>query len=185
MVYSRLTIYLWIKWTSNEYLYIWIKWTSNFYKQVTFLRGVVECILTILSQCQKETYKLKMFRRNAQAVFMQPIVILLLVILQLVVQSIVSDAGVFLRRRKLRVCIRIPVATIYDAQHREILVSRNSGTRKKNDRGGGGGRILRLPSCPLWLSPTLRCFSHWRLREQKIWALKETAWECKFWFVLV
>ena len=42
----------------------------------------------------------------------------------------------------------IPVATIYDAQHREILVSRNSGTRKKNDRGGGG-RILRLPSCPL------------------------------------
>ena len=68
---------------------------------------------------------------------MQPIVILLLVILQLVVQSIVSDAGVFLSRRKLRVCIRIPVATIYDAQHREILVSRNSGTRKKNDRGGG------------------------------------------------
>ena len=170
MVYSRLTIYQ----------TIWIKWTSNFYKQVTFLRGVVECILTILSQCQKETYKLKMFRRNAQAVFMQPIVIL-----QLVVQSIVSDAGVFLSRRKLRVCIRIPVATIYDAQHREILVSRNSGTRKKKRRGRGGGRILRLPSCPLWLSPSLRCFSHWRLREQKIWALKETAWECKFWFVLV
>ena len=36
------------------------------------------------------------------------------------------------------VYIRISVATIYDAQHREIGVSRNTGTRKKEDGDGGG-----------------------------------------------
>ena len=42
------------------------------------------------------------------------------------------------------VYIRISVATIYDAQHREIGVSRNTGTRKKEDGEGGWGRILPI-----------------------------------------
>ena len=176
MVYSRLTIYQ----------TLWIKWTSNFQKLMTLLRGVVDCILTILWQCQNETYEQKMFRSNVQAFFMQPIVISLLSFywMQLVVQTIVCDAGVFLSRWKLPCYIRIPVATMYDVQHRDTLVSRNRGTRKEED--GRGGKEFSHPSCPLWLSPTLRRFSQYGgYTSREIRALKENSWECKFWFVLV
>ena len=159
MVYSRLTIYQ----------TLWIKWTSNFYKLMTLLRSVVDCILTILSQCQNETYKQKMFRSNVQAVFMQPIVTSLLSFhwMQLVVQTIVCDAGVFLSRWKLPCYIRIPVATMYDVQHRDILVSRNRGTRKEEDGRGRWERILPsfLPALTFPNSSTF--FSLWRLQEQK------------------
>ena len=158
MVYGRLAIYQ----------TIWIKWTSNFYKLMTLLRSVVDCNLTILSQCQNETYKQKMFRSNVQAVFMQPIVISLLSFhwMQLVVQTIVCDAGVFLSRWKLPCYIRIPVATMYDVQHRDIVVSRNRGTRKEED-GRGGERILPsfLPAFTFPNSSTF--FSIWRLHEQR------------------
>ena len=153
---------------------------------MALLRSVVDCNLTILSQCQNETYKQKTFRSNAQAVFMQPIVISLLSFhwMQLVVQTIVYDAGVFLSRWKLPCYIRIPVATMYDVQHRDTLVSRNRGTRKEED--GRGGEEFSQPSCPLWLSSTLPRFSQYGgYTSRKIRALKEDAWECKFWFVLV
>ena len=169
MVYSRLTIYQ----------TLWIKWTSNFYKLMTLLRSVVDCNLTILSQCQNETYKQQMFRSNVQAVFMQPIVTSLLSFhwMQLVVQTIVCDAGVFLSRWKLPCYIRIPVATMYDVQHRDTLVSRNRGTRKEED--GRGGKEFSHPSCPLWLSSTIPRFSQYGgYTSRKIRALKEIAWEC-------
>ena len=145
---------------------------------MTLLRGVIDCNLTILSQCQNETYKQKMFRSNVQAVFMQPIVISLLSFhwMQLVVQTIVCDAGVFLSRWKL------PSLYSYPCGHhvRDTVVSRNRGTRKEED--GRGGKEFSHPSCPLWFSPTLRRFSQYSgYVSRKIRALKENSWECKFW----
>ena len=54
------------------------------------------------------------------------------------------------------VYIRIPVAIMYDVQHRDIVVSRNRGTRKEED--GRGGKEFSHPSCPLWLSQLFDVF---------------------------
>ena len=57
---------------------------------------------------------------------------------------------------------------------------------KKKTGEGGGGEEFSQPSCPLWLSSTLPRFSQYGgYTSRKIRALKENAWECKFWFVLV
>ena len=119
---------------------------------MTLFRGVVGWIVTILSQCQNVTYKLKMFRSNVPTVFMQSIVISLLSFhwRQLVVQSIICDAGVFFSGRKLLVCIRIPVATIYDAQRREPGVSRKKWRRRRRQENTFLIRLTRVDSPQLF-----------------------------------
>ena len=135
MIYSRLTVYQ----------TLWIKWTSNFHKLMTLLWGAVECILTILSQCQNETYEQKMFRSNVQAFFMQPIVTSLLSFhwMQLVVQTIVCDAGVFLSRWKLPCLYSYPCGHPCTMLHIGILwLAGIEGRGKKTGEGGKNSPIL-------------------------------------------
>ena len=129
-----------------------------------------------------------MFRGNVQAVFMQPIVISILSFhwMQLVVQTIVCDAGVFLSRWKLPCLYSYPCGHPCTMLHIGILWLAGIEGRGKKKTGEVRGKEFSHPSCPLWLSPTLRRFSQYGgYTSRKIRALKENAWECKFWFVLV
>ena len=150
MIYSRLTVYQ----------TLWIKWTSNFHKLMTLLWGAVECILTILSQCQNETYEQKMFRSNVQAFFMQPNVISLLSFhwMQLVVQTIVCDAGVFLSRWKLLCLYSYPCGHPCTMLHIGILWLAEIEGRGKKKTGEVREKEFSHPSCPLWLSQLFDVF---------------------------